>query len=169
MELIVVRHAIAEEREEFAKKNLEDSLRPLTLKGRKRMQKIAMFLRDQVDELDLVVSSPFTRARQTAEILSQIYYETPVVEAPELVPQSPPQTFVKWLRVQGKQHQCIAVVGREPHLGSLCSYLLSGKTESFIDLRKGGVLCLQFESFAQAEAGNAQLLWSVPPRFLIGD
>jgi phosphohistidine phosphatase len=167
LELIVIRHAIAEEREDFAKKNLEDSLRPLTMKGRKRMQKIAMMVRDQIDELDVIVSSPFTRARQTAEIVSQIHFEVPVLEAPELVPQSPPASFVKWLRVQGKKYQRIAIVGHEPHLSSLCSYLLSGKTESFIDLRKGGVLSLQLESFAQAEPACAQLLWSVPPRFFI--
>ena len=42
MELYLVRHAIAEDREDFAKKNQDDSLRPLTVKGRKRMQKVAM-------------------------------------------------------------------------------------------------------------------------------
>ncbi|HWU41779.1 MAG TPA: histidine phosphatase family protein, partial [Bdellovibrio sp.] len=86
MELIIIRHAVAEEREDFVKKNLEDQLRPLTLKGRKRMQKICVKLRDYVKGFDVIVSSPFTRARQTAEILSQIYFETKVIETPELVP-----------------------------------------------------------------------------------
>src|SRR5437868_14895733 len=122
MELIIIRHAVAEEREVFVKKNSEDSLRPLTLKGRKRMQKVAVRLQDFVKEFDVIVTSPFTRARQTAEILSQIYFETPVLEAPELVPQSPPSAFVKWLRVQSKQARRIAVVRHEPHLSTVVIY-----------------------------------------------
>lgn len=166
MELIIIRHAVAEDKEEFAKKGLEDHLRPLTLKGRKRMQKVCVNLRDYVKDLDVIVTSPLTRARQTAEIVSQIYYETKVIETPELVPQSPPQAFLKWLRVQGRPYRRIAVVGHEPHLSSFASYMLALKTESFIDLRKGGIVGLEVESFSQAEAGRAQLLFSIPPRFL---
>ncbi|RYZ89329.1 MAG: hypothetical protein EOP06_09490 [Proteobacteria bacterium] len=81
MELIIMRHGIAEEREEFAKKNLEDHLRPLTLKGKKRIQVISMQLREWVSEVDVIVSSPFVRARQTAELASQIFLDTPVIEA----------------------------------------------------------------------------------------
>ena len=167
MELIIIRHAVAEVREEFIKKGLEDNLRPLTLKGRKRMQKVCVHLRDHVKELDLIVSSPLTRARQTAEIISQIYFETKVVEAPELVPQSPPQAFLKWLRTQGRNYKRIAIVGHEPHLSSFASFMLSGKTDSFIDLKKSGIIALEIESFAQAQAGAAQLIFSLPPKFLV--
>lgn len=166
MELIIIRHAVAEDKEEFAKKGLEDHLRPLTLKGRKRMQKVCVNLRDYVKEIDLIVSSPLTRARQTAEIISQIYFETKVVEAPELVPHSPPQAFLKWLRVQGRNYKRIAIVGHEPHLSVFASYMLSMKAESFIDLKKSGIIGLELESFATAEAGQAQLLYSIPPKFL---
>lgn len=166
MELIIVRHALAEEREDFKKKGLEDHLRPLTFKGRKRMQKVCVRLMDHIKEIDLIVSSPLTRARQTAEIVSQIYFETKVVEAPELVPESPPQAFLKWLRIQARHCRRVVVVGHEPHLTSFVSYLLTGKAESFIDLKKSGVIALKLESFATAEAGQAQLLYSIPPKFL---
>ncbi|AFY00657.1 SixA phosphatase family protein [Bdellovibrio bacteriovorus] len=166
MELIIIRHAVAEDKEEFAKKGQEDHLRPLTLKGRKRMQKVCVNLRDYVKEIDLIVSSPLTRARQTAEIISQIYFETKVVEAPELVPHSPPQAFLKWLRVQGRNYKRIAIVGHEPHLSVFASYMLSMKAESFIDLKKSGIIGLELESFSSAEAGRAQLLYSIPPKFL---
>ena len=166
MELIIVRHAIAEEKEEFAKKGLEDQLRPLTLKGRKRMQKVSLRLRDFIKEVDVIVSSPLTRARQTAEILSQIYFETKVLEAPELVPHSPPQAFVKWLRMQARTYKKVVIVGHEPHLGTLASYLLSGTTESFIDLKKSGVMVLKMESFTHAEAGQAELVALLPPKIL---
>ncbi len=167
MELIIIRHAVAEEREDFKKKGLEDHQRPLTLKGRKKMQKVCMQLRDILKEVDVIVTSPLVRARQTAEIISQIYFETKVVEAPELVPQSPPPAFLKWLRTQSRHYRRIVVVGHEPHLSAFASYMLTGKEHSFIDLKKSGIIGLELESFAQAEAGGAQLLYSVPPRFLV--
>lgn len=167
MELIIIRHAVAEEREDFKKRGLEDNLRPLTLKGRKKMQKVCVFLRDYVKELDVIVTSPLVRARQTAEIISQIYFETKVIETPELVPQSPPPAFLKWLRVQGRNYRRIAVVGHEPHISSFVSYMLAGKPESFIDFKKSGVIGLELESFAQAEAGSAQLLYYLPPKFIV--
>jgi len=167
VELIIIRHAVAEEREEFKKKGLEDHLRPLTLKGRKKMQKVCVELREFVKELDLIVSSPLTRARQTAEIVSQIYFETKVVEAPELVPHSPPPAFLKWMRTQIKNQRRIAIVGHEPHLSSFASYMLAGKTESFIDLKKSGIIALELESLTHAEPGSAQLLFSIPPKFLV--
>lgn len=167
MELIIVRHAVAEEREDFKKRGLEDNLRPLTLKGRKKMQKVCVFLRDYVKELDVIVTSPLVRARQTAEIMSQIYFDTKVIETPELVPQSPPPAFLKWLRVQGRNYRRIAIVGHEPHISSFTSYMLSGKPESFIDFKKSGVIGLELESFAQAEAGSAQLLYYLPPKFIV--
>ncbi len=164
MELVIIRHAIAEEREDFKKKGLEDQFRPLTLKGRKKMQKVAFQLKDHVKSFDVIVTSPFTRARQTAEILSQIYFDVPVVEAAELVPQSPPAAFLKWLRVQGRNHRRICIVGHEPHLSTFASYMLTGKAESFLDLKKSGVIILELESFSGAEAGLAQLLLMAPPK-----
>lgn len=166
MELILFRHGVAETREEFVKKNLDDPLRPLTLKGRKKVQKVGMRLRDWLPKVDVIVSSPFARARQTAEILSQIYFETKVLEAPELVPQSPSQAFCKWLKVHGPDYNRIVAVGHEPHLSTFASYLLAGKPESFLTLKKGGLLCLELESFEQATPGSAELLWLLPPKFV---
>ncbi len=166
MELILVRHAIAEEREVFAKKNQDDHLRPLTLKGRKKMQKMAMALTDWVGDVDLIVSSPYVRARQTAEILSQIFFETPVVEASELVPQSPSNAFLKWLKLHAREHKKVIAVGHEPQLSCFASFLTAGKSASFMQLKKGGALCLELESFAQAQVESAQLLWLLPPKFI---
>lgn len=168
MELILMRHGPAEDREEFAKKNLEDSLRPLTLKGRKRTQKVAMHLRDWMGgEVDLIVSSPFARARQTAELVSQIFLETKVVEAAELVPSSPPQAFKRWLRAHAENHKKILVVGHEPHLSVLASFLMADQLESLLEIKKSGVLCLKVESFKNIAPGTAKLLWLLQPRHII--
>jgi len=162
-----MRHGLAEDREEFAKKNQDDSLRPLTMKGRKRTQKVAMQLRDWLEEVDLIVSSPFTRARQTAELVSQIFIETKVVEAPELVPSSPPTAFKRWLRAHGEGHKRILVVGHEPQLSILASYFMSGQEESLLELKKSGTLCLKIENFKTVAPGTAKLMWLLQPRHIV--
>ena len=162
-----MRHGLAEDREEFAKKSSEDSLRPLTMKGRKRTQKMAMQLRDWLEEVDVIVSSPFTRARQTAELVSQIFLETKVVEAAELVPSSPPQAFKRWLHAHGGEYKRILVVGHEPQLSVFASFLLSGQTEPLLELKKSGVLCLKIESFKTITPGTAKLMWLIQPRHVI--
>ncbi len=163
-----MRHGLAEDREEFAKKNVEDALRPLTMKGRKRTQKVAMKLRDWIDEVDLIVSSPFTRARQTAELVSQIFIETKTVETAELVPTSPPHAFMRWLRAHGDEHKRILIVGHEPQLSILASFLISGQTEALLELKKSGMLCLKIENFKTVTPGSAKLLWLLQPRHILG-
>ena len=49
----------------------DDSQRPLTEKGRDKMNKIASALKKMNIKPDLIVSSPYVRARQTAEILEK--------------------------------------------------------------------------------------------------
>ncbi|MGE0633345.1 MAG: histidine phosphatase family protein [Pseudobdellovibrionaceae bacterium] len=164
MQLIIVRHAIAEDREDFKKKSLDDRLRPLTLKGRKKMQKIAMEMREKIKDVELIITSPFTRAKQTAEILSQIFVDIPVVEAPELTPQSPPAAFAKWLKSHAKDCKKIMAVGHEPHLSHLMSWFLSGSEEAFIELKKGGSGAIEFESFAEVRANAGHLLWLLQPK-----
>ncbi len=167
MDLILMRHGVAEERQEFAKKNLEDHLRPLTFKGRKKIQKISMQLRDWLDQADLIVSSPFVRSRQTAELVSQIFLDTKVVEAAELVPSSPPQAFKRWLHAHADHHQRIIVIGHEPQLSVLATFLMTGDAEPILDLKKGGVLCLQISSFKNVAPGTARLAWLLQPRQIL--
>lgn len=165
MQLILIRHAIAQDRAEFSQKTkLEDSLRPLTLKGRKKMQKIAMQLRDWIQDVDLIVSSPYTRAKQTADIVSQIFMDKKIVEASELVPQSPPNMFLKWLKAHGKNNRKIIIVGHEPQLSAFASYLMTGKEESIFVLKKSGIACLHVDSWTELSSDTAHMLWLLQPK-----
>lgn len=164
MELIIMRHGIAEDREDFAKKNLEDHLRPLTLKGRKRVQKVSQQLKNWIEDVDLIVTSPYVRARQTAELAAQIFIDTKLVDTAELVPSSPPQAFKRWLRSHGDEHKRILAVGHEPQLSVLATFLMTGQLEPVLEIKKGGILCLEIDSFQNITAGAAKLLWLVQPR-----
>ncbi|MBK7960284.1 MAG: phosphohistidine phosphatase SixA [Bdellovibrionales bacterium] len=169
MQLILIRHGIAQDRKEFAETTkLEDAFRPLTIKGRKKMQKIAVELKDWVPKIDLIVSSPYTRAKQTAEIVARVFNRDYIKEASELVPHSPPNMFLQWLKAHGRSHQTIIAVGHEPQMSALASYLMTGKTESVLMLKKSGLACLQFGSWADLEPGVAELVWLIQPRQIAG-
>src|SRR4029079_14353095 len=70
MRLLVIRHAIAEDRDEFANTGRPDGERPLTDAGRRRMRRNARGLRRLVGKFDVLATSPFTRAAETARIVA---------------------------------------------------------------------------------------------------
>ena len=70
MKLLVIRHAIAEDREVWARTSLDDGERPLTARGVDRMEQAARGLRRMVEKLDAIATSPLVRAMQTARIVN---------------------------------------------------------------------------------------------------
>ncbi|MBN8537212.1 MAG: phosphohistidine phosphatase SixA [Deltaproteobacteria bacterium] len=165
MLLYIVRHAIAEDRDLFAKKNPEDSLRPLTMKGKKRMRKIIQGIKRELAEIELIVTSPFLRAKQTANLISEMIGKIQIVESAELVPQAPPQAIIKWLKMEGIKHKKILIVGHEPHLSSLASLLLSGKSEGrFIEFKKSSIALIETGNFSELTPSRASLLWLLSPK-----
>lgn len=171
VQLVLIRHGVAQEREEFQKKaRLDDAFRPLTMKGRRRLEKMATVMKRRwVKEFDLIISSPYTRARQSAEIVSQIYNEKTIVECAELVPQSPPQAFVKWLKSQNFRGNSFAVVGHEPNLSLLSTYLLAGNEYPFLQFKKSGLLCLEVDMLKSLGPSSAQLQWFVSPKMVLDE
>jgi phosphohistidine phosphatase len=128
------------------------------------MQKVAIRLRDLIGDVDLIVSSPYVRARQTAEVLAQIFFDVKDVEAPELVPHSPPQAFLRWLKAHGREVKSMLVVGHEPQLSVFGAYLMAAKTESLFELKKSAVACLETADAEDLEPATAELLWLIPPK-----
>lgn len=179
--LLVIRHALAMEREEYRTSvrqaarsagvsstaaDLNDDFRPLTPEGIRKMKKNAKGLRALVDVPELVVTSPLTRAVQTAEILRETWKSLDLATCDELRPDSEPAGLAKWLRSQpqaqaDKPDALIALVGHEPHLSSLISWFMTGSGKSLIELKKGGAALLQFPH--GFERGRGRLLWLAPP------
>lgn len=160
MQLLLLRHALAEEREEFALTGADDELRPLTRKGRKQMRLGARGLHVLVPRLDVIASSPLLRAQQTAEIVAR-EYGSKVVELPQLGPGQQPASVLHWLQSQGDA-EVVALVGHEPDLGLLAAWLLTGSKRGFLPLKKGGA-CL-IEMNGGLKQGNGVLQWSLPPK-----
>ncbi|HVG09849.1 MAG TPA: histidine phosphatase family protein [Thermoanaerobaculia bacterium] len=160
MRLLLVRHAIAEEQEDFARTGKDDRLRPLTDEGRKKMKQAARGLRSLVPEIDLLATSPLTRAAQTGAILDSVYGGIDVVEIDELSPETTPEQFLRWLRQQ--KGDLIGAVGHEPSLSQILGWLLTGTDRRLFAFRKGGACLLEFGDDEPA-AGTATLLWALTP------
>jgi phosphohistidine phosphatase len=161
MDLLIVRHAIAYERD--AKRWPDDADRPLTPEGMKRARKAAAGLKRITDRPGIVWTSPFVRAQQTAKILEH-YAGWPVAQdAEELAQDADPRKVIPLLRKHSGK--LVAVVGHEPGLSELIALCLTGDRNSVsLALRKPGVACLTFKG--SPTAAGATLSWFLPPRIL---
>lgn len=164
MELLVVRHAIAEDKEAFAAAGRDDALRPLTAEGVRKMRQAARGLREVVSSIDVVVASPYTRANETAEIIRREYEIEQIETAQVLEPDTELNDVVVWLSRYDRG--AVAIVGHEPQLGRLVTYLIAGSDQPRVDLKKGGACLIRFEG--KPEAGGGRLTWALPPKVLRG-
>jgi len=159
MQLLLVRHAIAEDREAFARTGLSDFHRPLTTRGRARMARGAAGLRSLVPRLDVLATSPLVRAVETAEIVARAYDDMPV-ETVEPLGNGDVHGFVEWL--EGKARTAvIAAVGHEPYVSAWAAWFLTGSRGGFSVVKKGSALLLELGD--EVRPGGAGLLWLLTP------
>ena len=169
MRLLLIRHAIAEDRARFAKSGHADDLRPLTVEGRKKMRKIAEGIARLVPKLDLVATSTLVRAVETGQMVARAYESTgekskvKVVEAAELAPGGATGKLLAWVTRQ-KAVQTVALVGHEPELSTLAGVMLTGDERSLLVLRKGGACLIETDAGATGKGGK--LCWLLTPRQL---
>jgi phosphohistidine phosphatase len=163
MDLYVLRHGIAEELDEAHPG--EDSERRLTVEGAKKMCKIAEGMKEAEVTPDLILTSPYLRARETAEIVATVFHAKKVLElAPELAPHGNPRKLIELLAVAYKKRKSVVLVGHEPYLSSLISLLISGDSSLDIHLKKGGLCKLEIEELTYGRC--ASLEWLLPPRVM---
>jgi phosphohistidine phosphatase len=159
MQVLIVRHARAEERGPLKR----DALRPLTPAGRRDMRKAARGLKPLVTAIDVLAVSPLVRARQTGEILADVFAGPALTELPQLTPGTPAPELLAWLAEQSAD-ATVALVGHEPDLSSLVGFLLSGRNHSLIELKKGAACLIEFAT--RPRAGEGRLKWALAPRQL---
>jgi phosphohistidine phosphatase len=163
MDLLIVRHAIAFERDRHRWR--DDGARPLSPAGIRRARKAAAGLKELSKAPDRVLTSPLVRARQTAQILTDVAGWPQAMEVPELSPQAPAPAVLTLL---GKDRsKVVAVVGHQPGLGALLTVCLLGDGEVLpIELKKNAVACVSFDG--PPRAGRAALKGLATPRMLRG-
>lgn len=149
MKLLVVRHAHAEDREEWARINPNDELRPLTKRGIKQFVAFSKVVVSLMNEPDLILTSPLTRAIQTSDILKKRFKKNYRI-IKELKPEASYSRLLKFLSLSKKQN--IIIVGHEPFLSELISYLVASDTQCRITLKKGGCCLLDLDKYQKKRA-----------------
>jgi phosphohistidine phosphatase len=161
MNLLIVRHAIAFERDR--QRWRDDTARPLSPEGVLRGRKSAAGLKQLVGPPQRVFTSPLVRARQTAEILTEFAGWPRATECPELSPDEPPRSLLALL--SRERGQLIAVVGHQPGLGYLLAACLVNDAAALpIELKKPGIACVAFNGAPRA--GRGILNWLATPGML---
>lgn len=142
----------------------EDSQRPLTEKGRDKMNKIASALKALKVKPELIVSSPYVRARQTAEILAKVLkYKRDLAFSDVLVPMGNADDVVGEINEKYAVDELI-LVGHEPCISGLIGALIVGNPELSINIKNGGVCCLSSDDLRVER--RAILEWVLPPKIL---
>jgi phosphohistidine phosphatase len=154
MKLLLVRHA---EAVDIGGAIHSDANRHLTARGLATAAKLADALRNRV-HLDAVVTSPFVRARQTAEpLLVLAPAGTELVFCPDLVPMcQDPEAVAEVLT--GLQVKTAAVVGHLPDLGVLAGWLVGGGA---VEFDRGSAAMIVADG--RVSQGSGSLRWLISP------
>jgi phosphohistidine phosphatase len=173
MILYLIRHAAAKPPQDVSvnpsarpSPNLADNLdrrRPLTSKGRKRMSRIARGLKSMQVQIDQIVTSPYLRASQTAEILARRLSlgDAQLAQSTYLAPDGDLQQLVHEILDKYRGIERLALVGHEPSLSNLLSILVTGEPSMQINLKKGSVCRLSVEDLRFGRC--AALEWHLTP------
>ncbi len=164
MNLYLMRHGIAVAPDDPSISS--DAERPLTSKGSRRMRKAARGLRALAIPFDCILTSPLTRARQTAEIVaSALGLEASLEEISGLAPESNVEHLMFGLtRYQERKH--VLLVGHEPLLSGAAAHLLGGRKSAgvHIEFKKGGLCRIEIDALPVGAPGA--LRWLLTPKQL---
>ena len=142
----------------------DDAQRPLTAHGIERTREAARGLARIERNGTQVWTSPLERAAQTATILSEELGLEDALETVDLLaPGDAHRAIVQRLGAIDPA-STVFLVGHEPDLGRLASFLLFGSPGIQLALKKAGVCSLAFEGAVRPGAGRLQAF--LPPKVL---
>jgi phosphohistidine phosphatase len=161
MNIFILRHGIAVER---GTQGFDaDSERPLTPKGKRQLRKSAVAMKKMKLRFDLVLSSPYERARRTAEIVAdELKLKKRLKFADLLKFEGDPERLIGEIARLKPKPENLLLVGHEPYLSRLASLLVSGSGDMAMDLKKGGLVKLEAENIHVGKC--AQLVWLLTPK-----
>ena len=159
MEIYILRHGIAVDRGTPGYK--KDGDRPLTEDGVQKIRQVAEAMLAMELKFDLILSSPYVRAAETAKIVAgELDEEVTFTEF--LLPDGNPLELIR--EINDNKPQSVLLVGHEPDLSRLISLLISGDSEAAIELKKGGLSKLTAEKLMFGQC--ATLHWLLTPKQL---
>ena len=156
MEIYFLRHGSAEP----ASATVSDDVRELTEEGRREVWTVAEALREGGIAIERVVSSPLTRARQTAEMLAECFGVRAETDGRL---RSGCQLGDAQAVILAQPYQRLMLVGHEPDFSAIVGQLVGG---AHLKLRPGGVAGLQAD---RVEPGQALLLLLLSPQLFAAE
>lgn len=139
----------------------QDEKRPLDKDGVEQSVQMGRLLAGLGVEFDVIVTSPLTRAAQTAtHTAKELGQEDRIVQDDALRPEASFDGFQELLRRHSKK-KAIMVVGHNPNFSEFLSLLISeNASEGSIYLKKGGLAKVE----VQQQRGD--LRWYVTPKLV---
>jgi phosphohistidine phosphatase len=159
MILYFLRHGLAGDRAAWSK---DDRLRPLTQKGIDQLKASMPVISTLVPDLDLIITSPLVRARQTAEIaVRHLGMEKSLVEDERLAPGFGIDE-ASLIVDENPAAEGLMFVGHEPDFSLTISALIGGGR---LICKKGGIARIDLASLSPLQG---ELIWLIPPKVLAG-
>ena len=163
MNIYFLRHGIAAD---MGPPGQGDAGRPLTAEGKEKMRQIARGMKSLEIKHPVVWTSPYRRALETAQIVSQAMRspKKPFLFEP-LEPMGDPRFLVQELIKKSASLQDIMIVGHEPYLSSLISVLAFGSETGAVEMKKGSLCKVSANSLCYGACGRIE--WLLAPKQLI--
>jgi len=161
MELYIVRHGIAVDRED--PNCPADPERFLTEEGIEKSRQVAKGVAEIASIPDLILTSPYLRAAQTAELFAGVleYAKQKIRKSDLLLPGAEPLQLFREL-AKNKDLSTVFVFGHAPHLDDLIATSI-GTKHHISSLKKAGVALVELKRLVPP---IGELLWLATPKLL---
>ena len=161
MQIYIVRHGIAIDRAD--PKSPPDPERYLTEDGVEKTKQVAKGVVAMGASADLLLSSPYVRAMQTAEIFAdQLEYSRQKIRRTDLLLPGAETSMLFRELAKDKQSSTIFLFGHAPHLDEVIATALGSK-HHITSLKKAGVALLELKRISPP---SGEILWLAPPKLL---
>ena len=145
MNLFILRHGLAVEH--GTPGYADDASRPLTVEGKAKLRKIRRAMEKLNLDFDVIISSPYKRARQTAEITAEgLGLANKLAFSDALIPDGSAKQLISRINHLKPRPENPLLVGHGPYLSGLISLLVSGGRDFSVELKKGGLAKLSMKA-----------------------
>jgi phosphohistidine phosphatase len=159
MNIYLIRHGDAEN----ISKGLKDFDRKLTHEGEQKINNAARYWQSIIPGFDLILSSPYYRALQTAKIIASVFnYESDIHTDRKLGCGSDTDDLIEI--INSFERNDVAYIGHQPDLSNHTSVLISGNG-AFVEFKKGAIAKISFHN--KVKEGKGILEYLIPQNLFI--
>ncbi len=159
MKICILRHAEAEPRG----LGVAEAARKLTAEGKRELRAVLKQAREAGVDPEVILTSPWTRALETAVAARDALACKQLIETKSLLPDVLPSHI--WGEIRSlRPLKEIMVVGHEPHLSRFAAFLLEAPVA--IDLKKSGLIRIEVQDKEGPPRGI--LKWMLTPKLAGG-